>query len=153
MSFALSTCGYFYKMFKTSCLTFPSLEGQRTKLNPSVTPFHFTLEEFSARTLPKSNISEFSSSEITNGKVWPRVLFGLSGKEGAGDALGQPPQGLTRCFCYPEPDRRVHMNPTGAAVTNGASSPSPVSIPCSAQLEMLPKRLCDRWLRSPQCSP
>lgn len=31
---------------------------------------------------------------IINGKVWGRVLLGLPGKSRAGDALGQPPEGV-----------------------------------------------------------
>lgn len=89
MSFALSTCRYFYKMFKTSCLTFPSLEGQRTELNPPVTPFHFTLEEFSARLCQKVTLASSLPHRAQMAK-FGLVLFGLSGKKGAGDALGQP---------------------------------------------------------------
>lgn len=129
MSFALSTCGYFYKMFKTSRLTFSSLEGQRTELNPSVTPFRFTLEEFSARLCQKVTLASSLPHRSQMAKFGLMCCLGSVGRKGAGDALGQPPKGLTHCFCYSEPDRRVHKNPTGAAVTNGASSSSPVSIP------------------------
>ena len=84
--------------------------------------------------MPKSNISEFASSQIINGKVWVHALLGLSGKRGARAALGQPPKGLTHWFCYAEPDRRVHTNPAGTAVTDGASSSPPISIPASFRL-------------------
>lgn len=81
--------------------------------------------------MPKSNISKFASLRTINGRVWVHTLLGLRKKRGDEDAPGQPPEGLRHRFCYPEPDRRVHPNPTGIAVTDGTSSSSPVSIPAS----------------------
>lgn len=81
--------------------------------------------------MPKSNISKFASLRIINGRVWVHTLLGLSKNRGDEDAPGQAPEGLRHRFCYPEPDRRVHPNPTGFAVTDGTSSSSPVSIPAS----------------------